>query len=178
MPATTTATYVVPKRFGMAGILAITTFMAGLFGILRWFDCHPVIYIFLGVLALVTCLVQMRYGDVPRMASIAVGALFLPLCAMGTLFFVNGFRAFPGLLCSIPLLAVGGAVLGYIAGAMTAGIFLLMDLVEANWPGGHQPGKSYAQQIARQREQGEIVMASLATEAKFPPPPPFPPPEV
>lgn len=67
--------YRVPTRFGMSGILAITTLMAVLFGVLRNFPgimnlaineqvaTHPVVYLFFSVLMLSTCFVQMFYGS-------------------------------------------------------------------------------------------------------------------
>jgi hypothetical protein len=136
------ATYSVPKRFGMAGILAIMTFMAGLFGLLRACGAHPLIYVFCGVLSLVTCLVQMRYGEVPRMASVLAGAATLPACMIGVslmlLLVDSRFRRFDltAMACTLPLQALVGAGCGYLAGACTAGLFLLMDLIEPYLPGG------------------------------------------
>lgn len=138
----TAATYAVPTRFGMAGILAITTFMAVLFGILRYFNAPAVVYVYLGLLALVTCLVQMRYGDVPRLASIAAGAVFLPLCAIVTVALVARRPTdILTVICTTPILILVGAGFGYLAGACTAGLFLLMDLIEPYLPGsaGHRP---------------------------------------
>jgi hypothetical protein len=136
----TSASYAVPSRFGMAGILAITTFMAVLFGILRYMNAPGLVYVFLGLLSLVTCLVQMRYGDVPRKASIIAGAITLPTCMVGGLLFVGRRDDMLTVVCSLPFLTLAGAGSGYVAGACTAGIFLLMDLVEPYLPGGgHRP---------------------------------------
>ena len=163
------ATYAVPQRFGMAGILAITTFMAILFGVLRYMGGHPVAYVFFGVLALVTCLVQMRYGSVPRMASVAVGAIFLPVCVVGFVLLASTFdRRFQGnewsvLICSLPFSIPLGALCGYLCGACTAGIFLLMDLIEPYLPGGGVSGPKYARPVVRKLEP---VLATLVTSPK------------
>jgi len=159
-----TATYAVPKRFGMAGILAITTFMAVLFGILRSVGAPPVLYIFLGLLTLVTCLVQMRYGDVPRFASIAAGALFLPLCAIAVVLFSGGLEQILTVACSTPILAFVGAFLGYLSGACTAGLFLLMDLVEPYLPGG-KGASGRPPRYARQLSTGPLPLPDFAKTA-------------
>jgi hypothetical protein len=145
-PNAATASYAVPKRFGMAGILAIITLMAVLFGVLRFLNAPVVLYPFLAVLAMVTCLVQMRYGDVPRLASIIAGAVFLPVCTLATVALLErSSGALAGAICALPLLALAGAGCGYLTGACTAGIFLLMDLAEPFLPGGgKQVGPRYA----------------------------------
>ena len=138
-PPVADETYHVPTRFGMSGLLAITTLMGVVFGILRNFtgglnfhfdpyeETHPIAYLFLALLALATCLAQMRYGGVPRAASCAAGAILFPLCICATVLFQWGFWVFLQTLCALPLLVIGGAGFGYLAGACTAGCFLLMD---------------------------------------------------
>jgi hypothetical protein len=165
-PSAATAQYAVPRRFGMAGILAITTLMAVLFGLLRSTGAPPAIYVFVGVLALVTCLVQMWYGDVPRIASIVAGAICLPVCILGTSF-VRFFMDFDDrmsvdeiswVICTLPVTTVFGAGFGYLAGACTAGLFLLMDLIEPHLPGGSSGSLRYARPA---RKRDDIVMATL-----------------
>lgn len=134
--ASTEATYHVPKRFGMSGMLAITTLMAVIFGVLRNFpgglnfsfdanaQTHPVVYIFLGLLVLATCVAQMLYGDVPRAASCIAGAILFPVCIL-VVFVWNGMLL--EAVCLLPFLGIAGAGFGYLAGGCTAGCFLLMD---------------------------------------------------
>lgn len=166
-PSAATAQYAVPKRFGMAGILAITTLMAVLFGILRYCNAHPAAYIFIGLLALVTCLVQMRYGEVPRIASIVAGALFMPICAVATLLVALAVddRAdlddLGWIIFVSPMLAAFGAFLGYLSGAVTAGLFLLMDLIEPHLPGGGTSGPRYARPPTPPRD--DIILATLVS---------------
>lgn len=149
----------------MAGMLAITTLMAVLFGILRSFNAHPAAYIFLGLLALVTCLVQMRYGELPRVASMLAGVLVMFLCALGLFLFGVYFdRRFDlddigWLVFASPILAGFGAFFGYLSGTCTAGLFLLMDMLESSLSGGGTGGLRYAQ--PRKAGRPEPVMAEL-----------------
>ena len=168
-PSATTAQYAVPRRFGMAGILAITTLMAVLFGLLRRMGAPPPIYIFVGILALTTCLVQMRYGDVPRVASIVAGAVCMPLCALGTFLFAVFFDPegrvslddIGWVFFSLPITGAAGAFFGYLAGACTAGLFLLMDLIEPHLPGGAGSRLKYARPASQRRWRDDIVLATL-----------------
>lgn len=168
-PSAATAQYAVPRRFGMAGILAITTLMAVLFGLLRSMGVPPAVYIFVGILALTTCLVQMRYGDVPRVASIVAGAVCMPLCVLGTFLFAVFFepeeRVSLGdigwVIFSLPLMGGAGAIFGYLAGACTAGLFLLMDLIEPHLPGGSSHRLRYARPVSQNRWRDDVVLATL-----------------
>jgi hypothetical protein len=168
-PSAATAQYAVPRRFGMAGILAITTLMAVLFGLLRRMGAPPAVYIFVGVLALTTCLVQMRYGDVPRVASIVAGAICMPLCVLGTFLFAVFFDPeervsldeIGWVIFSLPLTGGAGAFFGYLAGACTAGLFLLMDLIEPHLPGGAGHRLRYARPAGPRRWRDDIVLATL-----------------
>lgn len=125
-------TFHVPKRFGMSAILGITTALAVLFGLFRAFGAHEVLYLFFGLLSMIICIVQMRFGDVPRQASIIAGAVMLPLFLIGVAMFVEGQHRgeFACLVIfSIPL----GGFLGYVTGTFAGGIFLLMDMFEKYW---------------------------------------------
>lgn len=164
------ASYAVPKRFGMAGMLAITTFMALLFGLLRACGAHPAVYIFLGVLSLVTCLVQMRYGDVPRIASIAAGTVILPLSALAFVLLTGDSRQIMATACVTPFLAMAGALSGYLAGACTAGLFLMMDLAEPYLPGGGGPKYARTQPARDNIMLATLLSSPLVTGNVLPPP--------
>lgn len=127
-------TFHVPTRFGMSAILGITTALAVLFGFFRAFGAPEVMYLFFGLLSMIICLVQMRFGDVPRQASIIAGAVMLPVFLIGVAMFVD--RQYRGevaclVIFSIPL----GGFLGYVTGTFAGGIFLLMDMFEKYWLG-------------------------------------------
>jgi hypothetical protein len=175
--AKTRQIYHVPKKFGMSGMLAITTLMALVFGLLHNFpgglsfsidqrtdQTHPAVYIFLGVLVLSTCLAQMLYGDVPRAISCIVGALLFPLSIFGTAMYYRGFMVALNWVCAIPFLAMAGALLGYLAGGCTAGCFLIMDQFD-QW---------YMQRVLKQpvHSAQEKQSAELATSPNNAPPAP------
>jgi hypothetical protein len=103
---TADGTYHVPKRFGMSGMLAITTLMAIIFGVIYNMGnlindplyaergTHPLIFLFMGILILIMCLVQMACGDVPRVASITTGVILLPLFVAFAMLYLSGWKAF------------------------------------------------------------------------------------
>jgi hypothetical protein len=125
-------TFHVPTRFGMSAIIGITTALAVLFGLFRAFGAHEVLYLFFGLLSMVICIVQMRFGDVPRQASIIAGAVMMPLFLIGAAMYVDSPHRgeFACLVVfSIPL----GGFLGYVTGTFAGGIFLLMDMFEKYW---------------------------------------------
>jgi hypothetical protein len=120
--------FVVPKRFGMSAILGIMTALALLFGCLRWINAFPVLYFFFGVQALAICLVQMFYGQTPRLASIVAGAIILPVfTVMAAVLSDSGG---PELVCAVVGFVPIGGLLGYLTGTCAAGVFLVMDYLE------------------------------------------------
>lgn len=135
-------TYAVPKRLSMAALLAIMTALPFLFGGLRFLEAPPVIYLFLGTLVMIISLAQMFFGRVPRQASVAVGAVLLPPFLLGAFLAYGsdpyGPNLFEGICLAVVCIPMGGFV-GYLAGACTAGIFLLMETLEPFLPGGNKP---------------------------------------
>jgi hypothetical protein len=120
--------FVVPKTFGMSAILGIMTALAVLFGCLRWMNAFPVLYFFFGVQALAICLVQMFYGQTPRLASIIAGAIILPVFTVIAAVLNDRFN--PGFACAVVGFVPVGALLGYLTGTCAAGVFLVMDYLE------------------------------------------------
>ena len=121
--------YSVPSRFGLLAIFAFMTLQAILFGLLRKLDAHPSAYIYLSIQGFVICLVQMKSGSVPRLASIAAGST----CAVITLF--GAMPMLPqneaiGSILALPCIATSGGMLGYLHGTMAAGLFLLIEMFE------------------------------------------------
>lgn len=169
IPADAHATYSVPKRFGMSGILGITTFMAVVFGVLRIMNAQPGYYLFFGLFAVAMCLVQMGYGTVPRAASIVTGAVFLPIAFVIGAAIHDGANAAFYAVPMMPFFVVAGAIFGYLGGACTAGIFLLIDLAEPHLPGGRP--RSSVQRMAAMTAKpianwtDDIVIAELVDDA-------------
>ena len=85
--------YSVPKRFGLAALLALITALGCLFGALRLVETPPVIYLFLGLEVMAICVAQMFYNAEPRRASMIAGAILMPIFIAGAAFFhpYNGF---------------------------------------------------------------------------------------
>lgn len=127
------ATYAVPRRFGLAAMLAFTTLFAGVSGILRYHDAPVSAYLFFGALGTVVCAAQMYSKGIPRLVSIIAGAVFLQLfLGIEVLRRGEGFDVFlAGGLC----VAAAGGFIGYLTGAISAGVFLVADLVEQRWRG-------------------------------------------
>lgn len=134
-------TYVVPKRFGLLSILALTTLMAIVFGVLRFYEAAPVWFLFLGSLSLTICIVQMFYGNVPRLASAFAGALLSPAFVIGE----GIFQGHAPLVVAAGALAsvLGGGFVGYLMGTCAAGIFLLIEKLEPYLPGRKSPYRGH-----------------------------------
>jgi len=128
------ASYVVPRRFGLSALLALMTALALLFGWFHSVRAHPVIYLFAASQITAICLVQIFFGKSPRGASAATGAILWPLFA----FLMMSSRSIPfGVQAILVVGFVGfGALIGYCIGALAAGFFLVMDMVEQYLPGG------------------------------------------
>jgi hypothetical protein len=111
--------------------LALTTLFAFVFAILRGFEAPAAMYLFSGTLAVAICLAQMIFGSVPRVASITAGVVLLPVWVIVAALLEEGQggRGFvTEALTSIPCTALAGGLIGYLAGAVMAGFFLLLDL--------------------------------------------------
>ncbi len=124
--------YRVPRRFSLAEILVLITVFALLFGGLRFLQAPAAIYLFLGTQAVIVCLAQMWFGEVPRGISALVGAVFLPAWiwvafAMGGGRFLEQMR---GTLLDVVVTVAFGGFLGYCTGALAAGVFMVMDMCE------------------------------------------------
>ena len=127
--ASKSQTYVVPQRFGMSAILGIMTALAVMFGILQALNAHPFTYLFLGVLSLVICVVQMFFGGVPRTASVAAGAVVFALFVL-SIPLVSPRVPYAAVFTLLALSLPFGGFLGYLTGTCAAGIFLIMDHLE------------------------------------------------
>ncbi len=121
--------YRVPERISIAEILGITTAFALLFAILRQFDAPAGLYVFLGALGIVICLVQMRFGEMPRFISAVAGSILMSLWGLVTILFYNrgGLSSLLGALAGLPCTLILGGLLGYFTGTLAAGVFLVLD---------------------------------------------------
>lgn len=123
----------VPRRFGIGTILIVTAAYGVLLAILRLARWDPgAIFWALGFISAVG-LGQMLLFNAkrPREASIVTGAIMFPLAILGVVLTYethpyDHMQSLCGLVCAIPF----GAIAGYLAGGVVAGVFLVMDAVE------------------------------------------------
>lgn len=130
--------YTVPSRFGLTAILGLLTMLAVIFGALRYSNAPPLVYLFIGSEILGICLAQIFLGSGsahqssfagPRLGSALTGAVLLP-------FWTYLMLDIPPIaplehLAIVSCLVAFGGLIGYIVGALAAGFFLVMDLLEA-----------------------------------------------
>lgn len=136
--------YTVPKRFGMAPIVALFTVFGVLFGVMRYWEAGAIYYLFVASEIVAICLGQILFGSTPRGISAMTGAALLPFWVWVSeqmhrqLGFVpdNYLPALYGMLMAF------GALLGYCIGALAAGFFLVTDLLESWWHAPPGPSTS------------------------------------
>ena len=123
----------VPRRFGIGTILVVTTAFGLLLSLLQALGAPPgVVWFVIVFISLVGLGQMLLFGaKQPRLASIVVGAVCLPLMTFATLVFssprgVHGEEA----ACTTIAAAIFGGGFGYLAGGVVAGVFLVMDAVE------------------------------------------------
>ena len=122
----------VPRRFGIGTILIVTAAYGVLLAILRiahW-DAAAIFWA-LGFISAVG-LGQMLLFNAkrPREASIVTGAAILPVIVLVWSASVNHYEPVASICCGIVCSVPFGAIAGYLAGGMVAGVFLIMDAVE------------------------------------------------
>jgi hypothetical protein len=123
----------VPRRFGVGVLLILMTAFAVLFAGMRTFGAQPELFIVIAGLFFAVTLGQILLfeGKQPRKASIICGAIAFPVTMVGLSVYWNsqsparfdGAAAFAGVVMSVP----GGAILGYLAGCLMAGVFFAQE---------------------------------------------------
>ena len=125
----------VPRRFGVGVLLILMTAFAVLFAVMRTFGAAPEVFMIIAGLFLAVTLAQivLFQGKKPRQASMLAGGVVFPLLIIAvTLFDENRSFGGPGTviffvisssICTVP----GGAMLGYLAGCLVAGIFFVQE---------------------------------------------------
>ncbi|MBP89339.1 MAG: hypothetical protein CMJ64_21940 [Planctomycetaceae bacterium] len=121
--------YTVPQRFGMAAILGLLTTLAIIFGALNYAQAPPAVYLFVGSEIVGICLAQIFLGSAPRGGSALTGAVLLPFWAY-VMLDIPRLDPFEHLAILASLLTLG-ALIGYCIGALAAGFFLAIDLIES-----------------------------------------------
>jgi hypothetical protein len=127
----------VPRQFGIGILLVITTMFAVLFAMLQGLGAPPLAFAGIAVFFGAVGLGQMLLfkGKRPRRASVIVGACFLPCLLLGTIV-IEMFeerRVVPDFFTGLLLFLIWspvGALFGYLAGLLIAGVFLVIDMLK------------------------------------------------
>ncbi len=139
----------VPRRFGVAVMLVVTTMYAVLFAAIRtWVVVAtlgppaPAIIaalfvVIVGFFTIVGLSQAILFkGRNPRWASIITGTILGPPAAMGVMLLASApglnsvDKLLAGLICGLPLWLALGGCFGYLAGGLIAGVFLLFNKVQ------------------------------------------------
>jgi hypothetical protein len=128
--ATPTKIYSVPRRFDLATIFVVTLAYSLLFGMMKAISFPPIASaIVAGFISIVAAAQAFLFrGKQPRTASIIAGALTYSL-AIAAVWIASGPRIYATseLLISASFTIAGGAFLGYLAGVIIGGVFLVAD---------------------------------------------------
>lgn len=124
--------YSAPRRFDLSTLFIVTVAFSLLFGGMRWLQFPAGVSLAVGgFIALVGFGQALLFGGRrPRTASLVIGALVCFLAMLGY-WLAGGPRAYPTayLLIVGGYTLVGGALLGYAAGAAVGGVFMLAELL-------------------------------------------------
>jgi putative addiction module component (TIGR02574 family) len=124
--------YSAPRRFDLSMIFVVTSVYAVLLAGMSALQFPPAASLAVaGFITFVGIGQAMLFGGRrPRTASLVVGAVLYAV-PMLIIWLMSGPRIYPGalILLSGTSAIIGGAILGYLAGVMVGGVFLLADIV-------------------------------------------------
>jgi hypothetical protein len=138
LPAPRYKVYSAPRRFDLATIFVVTAAFSVLFASMSALRLPPLFSAGVaGFISLVGSSQALLFrGQRPRTASLIVGAVACSLLNLAA-WMGSGFRAYAtfqlwlGGIYSI----IGGAFLGYVAGAFVGGVFLVADVLRGRFGG-------------------------------------------
>lgn len=139
--------YGAPRVFDLFTLLAVTLAFAILFALLRLLepmfkDDLPVITVALSIFVTFSAIAQMTlwHGERPRLASVASGPAIWMVIGLGSaIYFLR-----PGLLLGTVCMSFLGVPVGYLSGALVAGVFMLADMFRTKFLGADQADQSDA----------------------------------
>lgn len=128
----------VPRRFAVCTALIILTMYGVLFAVMKTLGAPLSVFVLAAVFVTGVGSAQMLLfgGTQPRAASIIAGAVLYPLVWLTGYLVTYGFAEWTRLwtVHKVVLLVthggLSGAVLGYLTGFLTAGVFLAIDRIE------------------------------------------------
>lgn len=128
----------VPRRFSLGVLFLMMTSFAVLFAVMQMMDANPAAFVVVAVLVIGVGLGQTLLfgGQFPRAASIWIGACLFPVEILAVIIesqAASTYGASPELVAFWVILVLfcipAGAFVGYLAGGITAGLFLVLDYV-------------------------------------------------
>ncbi len=124
--------YSVPRRFDIATLLVVSLAYSLLFSFFKVLGAPWPVFLFFGMLTVVIGVAQalFPYGNEPRWASMIAGFVYLEVWSIATAIVLQDWT---GGLCGMVGAFVFGPPIGYITGAVEAGVFLLADKVRNRW---------------------------------------------
>lgn len=127
-------TYAVPRRFGLGTMMLVTFVFGLLFAAFKGLNTPPVVCILITSLLVFVGMLQMVFDKVPRTASAAAGAVSYPLTLFVALLIYKrtsilslGFGSPVDVGYIVLSHVVIGEMLGYVAGVLVAGVFLVEE---------------------------------------------------
>lgn len=122
-----------PRRFGTGTLMFVVLLVSFFFAISQWLELPPSVSVTVATFTGLIAGLQMWLQGLPRAASVGAGALLVPVAAVVT-YQVNGGSTHPvwvrltstlsDITFVVAHLVLVGALLGYVAGALVAGLFL------------------------------------------------------
>ena len=129
----------VPRRFSMAALFFMMTLYAVIFATMQSLDANPTFFAVIAILVTGVGVGQplLFGGKYPRAASVCVGAFLFPVEVLVIAITQYASSSYTSLSADVAgwlflLMCVcipAGALLGYLAGGLTAGVFVVLDLL-------------------------------------------------
>lgn len=123
--------YSAPRRFDLATLFVVMIVYACLLGVFVGLGLpDPITFLILGFITLVAIGQPVLFGGrMPRLASVIVGGVSLPVIFAMMAFNDGANVTTIGMIISgVSCMAMGASV-GYLAGALVGGVFLIADIV-------------------------------------------------
>lgn len=136
----------VPRRFGLGSLFVLSTFSSGVFFLAQALDTSRAGIAMIAVFLVIIGAAQWIIGEGPRArwASAITGGILLGIVAVAVAvvsirqtLYIDGPNSVPvtidlfNILLSLPFALLMGGTLGYLAGTLVAGVFLVAHMADA-----------------------------------------------
>jgi hypothetical protein len=141
-PTATSELYSAPRRFDLATIFVVTAAYSLLFGFMTALDASPGMKIVLGGVVTIVAAAQALFLKVanPRGVSIVTGAAAYTLFSW-IAWFIDPHTFFFSSLFYVTFIngLIGGSMMGYLAGVLVGGVFLVADALRTRYGRPEEP---------------------------------------